>query len=165
MIKLTLEFKDAGEALDALFKLYGTPVPVGPAAGATVEGAFRNMVEDVPPAPSATAPAQTPEGTEKPKRGRPRKVKPENAAPATTEPLPQGENNVGAVSAPAPVAAAPTPVPSIDDAIGALDKVLSKHGMQAAEGILKDFGAARLRDLPEGKRADFITACYAKAGE
>ena len=60
-----------------------------------------------------------------------------------------------AASTPAPAGAAP--VPSAAEAQAALEAVFEKKGLDVARRVMSEFGVSRLRDLPEAKRAEFIT--------
>ena len=50
-------------------------------------------------------------------------------------------------------------MPTEADAKAALEAYFEKNGPQKAMAKLSSFGVSRLRDLPEGQRAEFIKAC------
>jgi len=148
MIKVTLEFNDVGETLDALFKLYGAPVVQMP--GKPIDFDPINVEPETPIPPPATK--------VKGKRGRPRKEK--AAAP---EAPPAETQKAEVVEPKAPVAAAPVPEPqgpSNTDALVALEKLFSKCGMVAAQTTLKKYGVERLRDLDRKHYSAFVKECH-----
>ena len=172
MIKVTLEFNDVGETLDALFKLYGS------APRATPGGVSRQIDSDITDGDIIDVVAQpvNEKGNVVPlapakRRGRP----PKNvAAPATTGPG-QEAPAPAATSAATPVAAAPVTVvepltpgpknpeaagPSQSDALVALEKLFSKKGMVVAEQTLARYKATKLRELDRKHYAAFVKDCH-----
>lgn len=67
-----------------------------------------------------------------------------------------------APAAPSSAALPTAQVPSLDDTVNALDKVLSKRGLEEASKLMAAFGVGKLRDLMPEKRGDFIKACFEK---
>ena len=174
MIKVTLEYGSVEEAIVALGRLAQVAkvrrAAQGTAGASETQGAQQPAVDTATtggvstPAPAAPATSITknlvlPDTTRKP-RGRPRKTEaapvpaaPAAAPPATPDPVAAPET---ASSVPANPAA---PTPSEADAKAALETYFEKHGPQKAIAVLAGFGVSRLRDLPEGQRAEFIKAC------
>jgi len=170
MIKVTLEFNDVGETLDALFKLYGS------APRATPGGVSRQIDSDITDGDIIDVVAQpvNEKGKVVPlapakRRGRP----PKNvAAPESSV---SSVANQGAIPEKAPVAAAPATVvellapgpknpeaagPSQSDALVALEKLFSKKGMVVAEQTLARYKATKLRELDRKHYAAFVKDCH-----
>ena len=172
MIKVTLEFNDVGETLDALFKLYGSAKQDtlssqinsyhGDDPGSIIDVVAEQVGVQADPTP-VVAPAK--------RRGRP----PKNvAAPAPTVPE-QGGHPASATAVNTPVAAAPVTVvelltpgpknpeaagPSQSDALVALEKLFSKKGMVVAEQTLARYKATKLRELDRKHYAAFVKDCH-----
>jgi len=175
MIKVTLEFDDVSETLDALFKLYGKDVR----GGATQIDSPTRII-DLQPITTTAAVKPTPPAEAPKRRGRP----PKNAAAQETTSARQPERVVAeaTVLATAPVAAAPVvgapPLqgivppaapakviaeysgPSQSDALVALEKLFSKKGMPVAEATLKKYGANKLRELERKHYPAFVKDCH-----
>ena len=170
MIKVTLEFKDVAETLDALFKLQSreayavrpqriidvvpekVAAPTSPSGAAVATGSL-----------STASVAATPATK---RRGRP----PKNVAASVSEGPDNGSPSVeradGGVTS-KPVAAAPAPKapeanagPSNSDALIALEKLFSKKGMPVAEATLKKYGATKLRELDRKHYPAFVKDCH-----
>ena len=171
-VKITLEYGSVEEAIVALGRL-AQVAKVRRAAQATAVPAVEERTDKAdtlaPPATSITKNLVLPDTTRKP-RGRPRKQEAAagvtGGAQASRKVETSADPLVPAGVAPqAPAAASPTelppgfPYPSEADAKAALEAYFEKHGPQKAMSKLAAFGVSRLRDLPEGRRADFIKAC------
>lgn len=84
-------------------------------------------------------------------------------APAVQEAVPA--EHAAPESIPAPVEApkaeaTPAPVTK-DQAVAALQALVTAKGMPKAREVLATFSAARLSELPESKLGDFVAACKA----
>ena len=172
-VKITLEYGSVEEAIVALGRL-AQVAKVRRAAQGT--GAPSEAHEaPTPPTGGTDAPTSItknlvlPDTTKKP-RGRPRKQ--EAAAGVTggaqasrkvetsADPLVPAEVAPQAPAAASPAEGVPAaPAPSEAEAKAALESYFEKNGPQMAMSKLASFGVNRLRDLPEGQRAEFIKAC------
>lgn len=179
MIKVTLEFESADQAIVALGKLVGAPLKV--ASGS----ASKDSAAQAPGAPTTT------------RRGRSDKGQPRGSykVDATTQAAAQGteENRstlesaqvIGkggdsSVSSSTPVAAAPqtaaaTPVegdkpqppgttspaavPKIEDAQASIAKVFNEKKIDVAMQVLSRFGVKAVRELKSAQYAEFIQKC------
>ena len=161
MVKVTLEYSSVEEAIVALGRL-AQVAKVRRAAAA--EPIVTSNLMTTTETPSVAAP------TEKKPRGRPRKEKAkETAVPGSSTTDPAVAAAVPPASAPTAVSEAPAAelspaaqldlTPTGEAAKAALEAYFEKHGPQKAMAVLAGFGVSRLRDLPEGQRADFIKAC------
>jgi hypothetical protein len=147
-IKVTLEYNSIDEAIVALGKLIGTPLaPVKERKGRADAGQKRG--EYKPRTGGAAAVGAT-------------------ASPATATAVAGKEigDPVTPTSTPVVPAAAAAAVPSPIEMIGdkdadaqtAIAKIYSLKGIAAVQGLLKDFGVNRVRDVPKAKRDDFLKA-------
>lgn len=103
------------------------------------------------------APAPT-----KPKAKRAPKVKVEAVA---VEPEPDPYPETAAEKAAIVPVPAPAAAPSLESVCAALQKFVNAHSLPAAMQIVKVFEVAKMKDLPEDKRADFLAALDERAAE
>ena len=167
-VKITLEYGSVEEAIKALGLLSGL-AKVRRAAAATPQpdallalAPTPTVVTEAPAAAtSITKNLVLPDTTKKP-RGRPRKQEAAagvtGGAQASRKVETSADPLVPAEVAPQTPAAA-SPVPTEAETKAALESYFEKHGPQKAMAKLSSFGVSRLRDLPEGQRAEFIKAC------
>lgn len=170
MVKITLEFKDAAEAIVALSKIDGSiaaAVNKAERQGRSDKGKPRGPYKKDETAAGAKADNGPVAESDAGSKG----SAPENAASAVVSPV-TIEGTAKRVDEPAaPAAIAPTAgtdkadiaatraaVPTQEDAQKALEAVFSKCGMAQAQALLKDHGANRVRELAPEKRAFFINA-------
>jgi hypothetical protein len=83
-----------------------------------------------------------------------------NEAPVTgnTTPTPPPQEKKKKPGRPSKKSSSPShSVPSVDDVVQALQKLITAHSSQtAAKSLLEKYGAKRASDIPEDKRAEFI---------
>lgn len=141
-VKVTLEFASIDVAIVELGKLTK-------AAGTTIVDGKPRKTRGRPP---AAAPADEP--------------KAEAAAPTAPAGLVAAEDTTPTTASPvAPSASAAASASSATqaEAQAALEKLFAAFqppevGVAKAKDVLAEFGVARLRELPEGRRAEFIVA-------
>lgn len=158
-VKVTFEFNSEAEAIVFLDR---SSNPVAPVKSAAVE-------------PSQAAKAPDAAGSDKRGRGRPKKVNGPASVPAVgaTRPAPQTPaapttktvapekapdeahkaDPAGVV--PAPVAAVPTP----EQVVAALQKVLKAKGMPVTQQVFQRWGVTRGAEVKDAARAEFIAYC------
>jgi hypothetical protein len=165
MIKVTLEFNDVFETIDALNRLTAAP--------ATALAAPPMQAPAVPVAPGAgqePAAAVTPPAA---RRGRPPKTGDAGVPPAVA---PAGTPAPQEPASPAPVPASPKlpnqpvqirvntgglPPFSTDELRPMLKAVFDKKGAKTATELLKQFSVARISDVKSEQSRAFAGACEA----
>ena len=159
MIKVTLEFESADQAIVALGKIVGAPVasrawPAKSPIGSTEVG---------PDAPTTKRRGRS-------DKGQPRGSYKDSATTQAAAPAEKLESTdlispVPAAAAPAPeqppvVGSPPAPVPAkIEDAQAAIAKVFNEKKIDVAMQVLSRFGCKAVRELQAGQYAEFIQKC------
>jgi uncharacterized membrane protein len=92
-------------------------------------------------------------------RGRPKKSTP--AATDAGEPAAAAHSLTGTSDAQAEPPASTPAEPTLDLARAALQSALGAHGMETAMGVLKQFNAQRITEVPAADYGKFIAACQA----
>jgi len=175
MIRVTFEFTTVDAAIVALGK-FTSAAPAKPVA------------DSVSKTPAATPPvAAEPKRKRKPRADAGKKRGSYKQAAASATPSPESGEDTGdsqtAVTGSSkaggqPTNSTPTPAdapeaakaadtntaaPSLEDAQSALKALFEAKGLPAAQAVLAKFGVARLGELPEGKRVEFIEAAQVAA--
>lgn len=160
MVKITFEFPTIDAAIVAMGKL------VAPAKSAARQDTTGDRATE------QTNPTAAPVAAAQPKKARkPRADAGKTRGPHGAQPTAPQAPAVTPAAAPAPAPdpqvqqeqkpAAAAPIPKPEDAQAALEGLFNAKGIAVAQEVMGRFGIKRLKELQEGQRAEFISACEA----
>jgi hypothetical protein len=174
-VKVTLEYNSVDEAIVALGKLIGTPLaPAKERKGRADAGQKRGEykpreTKGAPASATGIPPEEKPQGaiaaTGNSASGVTESRSGDPAASSTVPQAPGPAPSAAATAAGAQVGSTTAGAPPLEtigdkdaDAQTAIAKIYSLKGIAAVQGLLKNFGVNRVRDVPKAKRDEFLKA-------